>query len=239
MKKVLILETKAEDRNTVISLLETVKEDIKVYATDRVEEAYQFLLYNDISMFLIDVILESGVNGDVSGLYFAEAVRRIPQYYFTPIIFISAIEDPKLFSYRRLHCYAFVEKPFDKEEFIRLVGKALYFPESVERQRNLFLRIDGIIYSIKIDDIMYLEVQRRRLSIYTRSEQITVKNKTLSGIMDEINSEDFIRCSRFGIVNKKYVKYIDYANLYIKLHGRDETIPIGSSMKKSIKKALK
>ena len=109
----------------------------------------------------------------------------------------------------------------------------------MEKKRNLFLRIDGIIYSIRIDDIMYVEVERKRLSIYTQNEKIIVKNKTLSGIINEINSEDFIRCSRFGAVNKKYVKYIDYVNLYIKLCGRDEMIPIGSSMKKSIKKALK
>ena len=132
-----------------------------------------------------------------------------------------------------------MEKPFDSEDFLRLVRNALKVPGNVEKKRNLFLRIDGIIYSIRIDDIMYVEVERKRLSIYTQNEKIIVKNKTLSGIINEINSEDFIRCSRFGAVNKKYVKFIDYVNLYIKLCGRDEMIPIGSSMKKSIKKALK
>lgn len=239
MKKILILETKEEDRNTIINLLDMMKEDIKIYATDKIEEAYHFLLYNNITLFIINVIIETGISGDVSGLYFAEAVRQIPQYCFTPIIFISNLEDPKLFSYKRLYCYAFMEKPFDSEDFLRLVRNALKVPGNVEKKRNLFLRIDGIIYSIRIDDIMYVEVERKRLSIYTQNEKIIVKNKTLSGIINEINSEDFIRCSRFGAVNKKYVKYIDYVNLYIKLCGRDEMIPIGSSMKKSIKKALK
>ena len=239
MKRVLILEDDEEQRNIILDLLEeNIKEEIKVYTTDRAEEAYRYLLHTNIHLFLIDTILDTGINGDVSGLYFAQAVRQIPQYYFTPMIFISSLEDPKLFSYKQLHCYAFVEKPYDKREFVQLIRGALKFPENNVRKRNLFLRIDGIIYSVKIDDILYLEGERRKLSIYTKKEKIIVKNKTLSGIMNELNSENFIRCSRFSIVNKRYVKYIDYVNQYIKLYGTDEVVEIGVSMKKRIRSQL-
>ena len=50
--------------------------------------------------------------------------------------------------------------------------------------------------------------------------------------MKDLQSDSFIQCSRYTIVNKKCIEYIDYRNRYIKLRGVDELIEIGITLKK-------
>ncbi len=235
MKKILVLNDKDNSRKDLLNLLEFRDREIKVYAPDTLQEAWKILLVNDINLFIIDVMLYMSDKGNMSGMYFAEAVREMQQYYFTPIIFLSSIEDPKMFTYKQLHCYAFLEKPYDKGEFIKTVEMALRFPQNPIKKRNLYIKDDGVLYSVRIKDILYMKSERRRLHIYTENEIFTVKNKTLENIIEEINSHDFIRCSRFYVINKKYVKSIDYVNRFIELIGTKELIDIGPSMVKNLK----
>ena len=54
-------------------------------------------------------------------------------------------------------------------------------------------------------------------------------------IIEEISSGDFVRCSRFYVVNKRHIKSIDYVNRIITITGTKEEIDIGPSMIKSMK----
>ena len=108
MKKILILE----DKEIHIKILENILKDInniQVLVAKTIEEAYKLAMENTINLFLIDIILDTEVRGDVSGLRFVEAVREIPKYSFTPLIFITSLEDPKLFAYKELHCFGYIE----------------------------------------------------------------------------------------------------------------------------------
>lgn len=88
---------------------------------------------------------------------------------------------------------------------------------------------------MKIQDILYIKSERRRLYIYTKKEAFTVKNRTLENIIEEISSGDFVRCSRFYVVNKRHIKSMDYVNRIITITGTKEEIDIGPSMIKSMK----
>jgi len=128
-----------------------------------------------------------------------------------------------------------MEKPYDRSELIKVVETALEFPKPQIKKRNLYIKDEGIIYSVKIQDILYIKSERRRLYIYTKKEAFTVKNRTLENIIEEISSGDFVRCSRFYVVNKRHIKSIDYVNRIITITGTKEEIDIGPSMIKSMK----
>ena len=146
------------------------------------------------------------------------------------------MEDPKLHAYRNLHCYGYIEKPFDKSEVLNLIRTALKFPEHQQQDepQQLYLRIDGVVYCIQQDDIIYVEHTMRQLVINTTKEKISIPYKTLNSFMDDVSEDKFIKCSRSTVINKGYVQNVDIVNKYIKLRGIDELIEIGPSMKKRI-----
>ena len=45
---------------------------------------------------LLDIILDPRTSGDASGMKFADHIREVERYHFTPIIFITGLEDPSL-----------------------------------------------------------------------------------------------------------------------------------------------
>lgn len=67
-------------------------------------------------MFVVDIVLDIAMPNDASGIKFARDMRNLQQYKFTPIIFLTSLHDPEIYAYRELHCYGYVEKPFDPKE---------------------------------------------------------------------------------------------------------------------------
>ena len=134
MKKILLLN---DNKKGVLNLPEFKNHKIKIYRSDNFQEACGIMLHDYIDLFIIDTVATDSDGDSVGGIRFAEAIRRVQQYCFTPIIFLSYLEDPKLFMYEQLHCYAFMEKPYDRSELIKVVETALEFPKPQIKKRNL------------------------------------------------------------------------------------------------------
>ena len=235
MKRVLILEDKEIHRRTLLKILEEIEESVQVYTTDKIADAYKISMENTINLFLVDIILDTEEKGDVSGLKFVDSIRKVPQYSFTPVIFITSLEDPRMHAFHELHCYGYIENPFDKQTVKELITHTLKFPTPENEDRNIYLRTEGIMYAVKVKDIVFIEISRRKIVVHTVNETITVSYMTSEKMLKELDSSDFVQCSRKNIVNKKYVEQIDFVNRYIKLHDVDGYIEIGSTMKERVK----
>ncbi len=235
MKKILIIEDNPIHAKVLVDILKALDQHLQVYITERVDKAYKVAMESNINLFLIDIILNPDESGDVSGLTFAESIRLTAKYSFTPIIFITSLEDPRLHAYKDLRCYGYIEKPFEPEKVQEMIGAALEFPDAEEEDRNVYFRKDGIIYCFRKNDIVYIESSRRKVTIHTINDELTIPYKTSEQILKTLNSSDFIQCSRYAIVNKKYVKFIDSVNRIIRLKEIDKEIEIGVSMKKRFK----
>ena len=99
---VLILEDNRQILNVLEELVMSVAEDEKVYATDNVGEAYKIAMETSIDVFLLDIILYTDKKGDTSGMQYAQSMRKLERYRFTPIIFITSLEDPEMYALRDL-----------------------------------------------------------------------------------------------------------------------------------------
>ena len=85
------------------------------------------------------------------------------------------------------------------------------------------------------DEIYYIDVRRRSLTVYCVSGVMEVPYKTCKEILKEIGSKFFTQCSRYTIINKRYIEYIDYASRYVKMKGINEYIEIGAVIKNKFK----
>lgn len=237
-RNVLILEDKKEHMEALCKIVSDLAQDTKIHRASDVQTAYQTVMENHIHLFLLDIVLCPEKPGDVMGLKFAQEIRKIKKYQFTPIIFITSLEDPQLYSYSHLHCYGYIEKPFCIEKVQKTVIKALEFPVEDDVDRFAYFRKNGIVYAKHINDIVYIENVRRKVVIHCKNDTLEIPYKTSDEILQEIDSKSFIQCSRYAIINKRYIEEIDYVNRYVKLKYISEPVEIGAIMKSRLKEKL-
>lgn len=138
MKKILILEDKKENIDALTGIITEMDEDIELYPNSRTEDAYQTALEKNIDVFLVDIVLKPEKLDDMSGMIFAESIRQVEKYRFTPIIFLTALGDPEMHAYKEIHCYGYLSKPYNKEKLTALLSEALTFEQYRDENRNIY-----------------------------------------------------------------------------------------------------
>ena len=128
MRNLLILEDKQKHLEALKKIISEVSSDVCIFTASNVLEAATIAVENTIHVFLVDIILTPNNPGDTLGIRFAENIRNVSKYEFTPLVFITSLEDPELNAYKRLNCLAYIEKTFDKQRVQEVIKKALRFP---------------------------------------------------------------------------------------------------------------
>lgn len=236
MKRVLILE----DNNNTLECLEKIVKDIDrrnaVYSVCSVSDAYKCAMEKEINLFIVDIILDSKRPGDTSGLTFVEKIRQLDQYTFTPVIFVTSLEDSRLYTYEKLHCYRFIEKPFDIEQIKETVNECMRFPGRKPASQNLYFRKDGVIYAVDCRELIYAEAYNHRLYIHTdKRDCLEIPYFTIKKLLDMADSEEIIQCNRGCVLNKRYIDTIDFTNNTIRLKNGFGKVDIGIKYKRYLK----
>lgn len=232
MTKVLIIEDRWESREVLSRMVKEIDAGADVYAVDNEDEAYAVAMKKTIDVFLVDIILHPEKPGDQSGAVFAMNVRNIEKYLFTPVIFITALYDTKMCMFSTVQCYGFIEKPFDMDKTRNLIETAMRYHTTEIREKSFVFHVEGLIGTVPVKDIIYIESRRHKLHIYTTQEEIVLPYRTCKKVLEEIDSDDFEMCSRGTIVNMSYIERIDSPDRYLYLKGVEKAVEIGSSMKK-------
>lgn len=214
-KKVLIVEDDISSMNMLEKLVSEINMLAVCLKATNIDEAYRILHENVIDVFILDIILDTSVQGDVSGMKLAEEIRRIERYRFTPIIFISALSDPSCYAYTNIRSFKYIEKPFRLKETRKILREAMLFHTEPENDKYLYFRKDGILFSVKASDIVYIESKNHILYIHSEKEIIDVPYKTCKEMLEILDKRKFVKCNRSTIVNKDYIKTIDIVNRYI------------------------
>lgn len=232
MKNVLILEDNQITRNLIVEILSGVAKNLKVHAVGNIYEACKIAMTQEIELFIVDIVLDTSVPGDVSGIEFVDRIRKIASYKYVPVVILAPLEDPKFFVFNHLHCYSYLEKPVDIDTMKKVLKEALEVPVIRYEKEYAFFRKDGILYSILKSDILYIETANRKNRIVCRKEQLYVAYKSCKRFLEELDSKRFVQCNRSTIVNKKHIKAVDYVNRYIYLKESGTVLELGVSIKK-------
>lgn len=94
MKTILILEDNAREMERLVKIVREQGAQNEVICAVNLEQAYHMAMEKSIDLFLLDIILDPRTAGDASGMKFADHIREVERYHFTPIIFITGLEDP-------------------------------------------------------------------------------------------------------------------------------------------------
>lgn len=234
-KSVLILEDNKNELETLRRLVLEVDERVEVYAISDVNTAYKTLVEKTIDVFLIDIILDTKKSGDTSGIRLVERLRKIHKYMFTPVVFVTSLEDITKYAYTDLNCLSYIEKPFSLESVKQVVEKALTFSTEKEKDHAYCFRKDGILYPVKVKTILYMESVNHEICIHMEKNNIlTIPYKTCKQLLNEIDADCLIQCSRNVIINKDQVYNIDIQNRCITFKDSNDRVLIGITFKKKV-----
>ena len=238
-KKVLILEDNNKNAVLIKQLIQECNKNAKVYIEKDLDRAYALVMQNTIQLFVVDIVLDTSQPGDASGIRFVESVRNISKYKYTPVIFITGLQDPEIYAYRELHCYGYIEKPFAIDQVRKQLRDALDYNATDQKESMLHLKKDGVLYPISCRDVIYAQSTNHQICFYlANGTEFTVNYKTCKQILEEAEYDEFIQCNRGTIVNRNYIKNVDVANDLITLE-KNIMVDIGVRFKKKFIEALK
>lgn len=239
VKNVLVVEDNVRSAKLIEKIITSIDSSIAVYVAENSEAAYKYALEKDIDVFILDIILNTKIQGDTSGIKFAKEMRDVKKYLFTPMIFMTSLEDPEMYAYRDLHCYGYLEKPFDVDKAKELIIEALKYEKPVNEDETVYFRKDKIIYPFKTSDIVFTCNNNHTMVIHHRNgTTLSIPYKTCSQLLNEVKSDCLIQCSRNTLVNKKYIKSADLINRYITLTNH-ERVEIGKTYLKKVERELR
>lgn len=83
-----------------------------------------------------------------------------------------------------------------------------YIDHFTTDRKNLIIRSDEELRMVQKSEIICAEVQDKTLTIYTKSEEI-VTSKSLSALMEDMNSETFLKVSKAEMLNIQMIDRVE------------------------------
>lgn len=238
MKKILLIESDYEIMDRLYHIILNHKKNVSIFQTGDLADAYQTVLSHDIELIIVDTSLNKGPFIEMSCLKFIEDIRQFDRYAFVPVIVLSALVDERLHTFRELHCYGYLEKPFSYEAADALIRDALRFKMQKREKRFVYFKSGCVFHPILVSGIAYIEHKRRQMLIHTREGVIDIPYHTCSNTMQQLIDEDFVPCARGTIVNMDFIQSLDGLNRYLVLREGMGQLEVGRSYVKKIKDAL-
>ncbi|MGL6199997.1 MAG: LytR/AlgR family response regulator transcription factor [Lachnospiraceae bacterium] len=238
MIHILVLEDQQMSREALVNILKHISHDISVSEAAAYEEAEAFL-NSDITydLFMLDINLDMKQPEDISGMAFAEEIRKRRGYEFTPVVMITSVASLEMSAYRDLHCYQYIVKPFFSQDVEDVVNKLLQQHKQPE-QVFITVKKEGINYRINCDDIVYIKAIPRGVCLYLRYDHIEVPYLTIRKLQEQLPQDEFLQCHRMFVIHIKYVNYLDLVNQMISMQGSREMIDIGVTYKTEVRRIL-
>lgn len=238
MKEVLIVEDNEESIVALKKILHEITKDVIVWTANDYEKAQKIVLEHVIDVFIVDIILHRDNPNDLSGLSFIQFIRGIKRYEYSPVIITTFVGSLKEYAYDILDCYKYLEKPYRYEDAFRVIFKALNMPLNYEEKRYLHVRSDGVVNVIRVNEIVCILYENRKLTIYTIHGMLQIFYTSLSYIHQQLQEHNFVRCNQSAIVNKDYVERVDIKNCIVYLQKPYNPVKIGIAHKKKTVDAL-
>lgn len=230
MAKVMIVEDEHNTAKGLERIIMSINKNIDVFITGYAEEALKESCKSTYDMFLLDIQLL-----DYSGFELAKELRKIDEYKFTPIVFITAIPTKELMAFKQTHCYDYIIKPFDEKEVVEVLNEIINY--GIKKEEYISFNMKKYIYRVRMDDIIYLEAIQRRIKVVTVNEQFYLSHNTLENMESKL-AKNFIRCHKGFIVNINYISSIDKSSNYIVLECIKKEIPIGKKYKDNLRSVI-
>lgn len=211
---VLIIEDTVAESDALVKVL--TENNYNVVGIARTyQEALTLFYQNAIDIIVIDVFLD----GKPDGITFAETINIVPNGV-KPFVFLTSSKDRQIFERAKLtRPFSFLMKPFNELEILYALEMAVekfYEQTNVFRSEDqntviskdtLFIKKNKSLKKVKIEDIVYIEVEDRYCNIITDVEKFVILI-SLTKIIHLLDPSKFCQTHRNYIVNISKIEEI-------------------------------
>lgn len=234
--KIYIIEDEALFLNKILILVDELGYEA-VGSTDNSDTALVEIAQLKPDLLLVDIDIAGSMDG-------VEVVAKVDESLHVPVIFVTSYHDKETFErVKRVNPYAFITKPFDGDHLQHTIELALNAKQKtgdwntdVVFKDAVFIKNRNRIDKVKIDEILYLEVEDRYSTVITESGTKYVLRMSMGDLQDNLPKETFARTHRKYSVNLSKITSIDVQDnlLYV----GETSIPISRNYKEILLKQL-
>jgi DNA-binding LytR/AlgR family response regulator len=227
--KCLIVDDNKIARMALNQLIRQVPDLEQVDECTDAMEAFIALNNKQVDVLLLDIEMP-----EMSGL---DLIKKLGNKK-PLIIFTTAKKDYAVEAFE-LNVVDYLVKPITLPRFLQAIEKAREALESnkeevkVEEQGFVFVKDNGILKRISIDDIIFLEAMGDYVKVHT-GQKFHVVHATLKSIEEKLPLSKFVRVHRSYIVAINKIDYIQEGTISI---GKT-TIPVADTHKTNLNKRL-
>jgi DNA-binding LytR/AlgR family response regulator len=241
---VLIIEDLEEESNTLIEVLE--KNNYLITGVARTLKDALAIFYDTakkIDIVIVDIFL----NGVPDGIAFAETIDAVPNNA-KPFVFLTSSTNRNIFERAKLtSAFSYLVKPFNELEILYAIDTAIeqFYEQNnvlvgkkedtIITSEHLFIKKGKSLKKVKVENIIYIEVEERYCNIITKKEKFVILI-SLTKVLKLLDETLFYRTHRNYIINSKKIEEIIPSDNLIILSGNHNIIL--SEKYKSIIKSL-
>ena len=163
--------------------------DLKASFVDPIE-ALSYVTKESIDLILLDIEMP-----ELTGLELLDKLLSLPQVIFTTSNKEYAYE---AFEYEVTD---FIKKPITKDRFLKSIQKAISRDSNL---KEIYVRVDGRLVRITIDDILYFENVGDYVKVIT-TDKVHVINIALKHLHVKLNHPRLLKVHRSYIVENRFL----------------------------------
>lgn len=243
-KQILIVDSDDRQIQRIAGVLKETAlqsgKELDIFTVNTLDEAQEIMEEIDIDVLILDTVYKGLALDEHPGIKWAQKVRERQKYVPLPIVFVSSVEEPCVYAYREINCLGFLPRKFKREDLHRVLTKAMFHTTQREGDKNFCVRAQGMIYPIRIKDILYVEVWNRVLYIYQiNGGVLEMSHKPLRDFQIEADSKCLIQCNKSMLLNTLYVEQLDSKEGRVLLKQDDIQLLVGKKYLSMVQKALR
>lgn len=226
----LIVDDNKMARMAMKQLVSQVKSLELVAECSDAMEAYNHLASQDIDLLLLDI--------EMPGMTGLELTKKLG--IKSPLIIFTTAKTDYAVEAFELNVVDYVIKPVLPARFMQAIEKAREAVESPKvegksatEQDFVFVKDNGILKKINVDDMLYLEAMGDYVKVYT-GQRFHVLHATLKSIEEKLPQARFVRVHRSYIVSLNKIDFIQDGAITI---GK-ASVPIADTYRTVLNKRL-
>jgi len=192
-------------------------------------QAYNYLNNGQVDLLFLDI--------EMPGMTGIELTKKLGTK--RPLIIFTTAKTDYAVEAFELNVVDYIVKPVSLARFLQAVEKAKETLDSnkqevkIEAKEFVFVKDNGILKKLNLDDILYLEAMGDYVKVHT-AQKFHVLHSTLKSIEEKLPLNKFLRIHRSYIVSLQKIDFIQDGIISI---GK-ATIPVAETYKSALNKRL-
>lgn len=176
-------------------------------------------------------LLDITIRGEKDGI---DLGATINDEYGIPFLYITSHSDKTTVTRAKsTNPKGYLIKPFDKDDVYTSIEMAMA-QTSITDAPSLLIRQNGQLKKVYIHEITYLKADGNYIELMTIHQKKFTQRNSIKNILNQEYFKSFCQVHKSYAVNKKHIQSLNAQQV----HGKDFSIPMGSTYFAMVKKAL-